>query len=96
MNQELSIPLQLSRHLSIRSILIGAVLPALCGALLKSMWLGPRQRRRKERKRLRLRSEHAESVAHARQEAKGDVELMHAAVARKRTAETARNGPRLS
>jgi DnaJ homolog subfamily C member 11 len=92
MNQDLSVPLLLSPLVTLRSVVVGAVLPALAGALLKIVWLAPRQRRRKERRRQRLRSEHAESVARAREEARGDIELMRGAVGRKRATESARNG----
>eukprot|EP00802_Teleaulax_amphioxeia_P010840 Tamp_10870.p1 GENE.Tamp_10870~~Tamp_10870.p1 ORF type:complete len:660 (+),score=96.02 Tamp_10870:65-1981(+) len=92
MGQDLSIPMLLSSRLSIKSVLVGAVLPTITQVLLKVLWLGPRARRRKARKLTQLREENFESTQRARREAAQDVELMKFAVDRKRRQEQERRG----
>jgi hypothetical protein len=57
LGQDLSVPMLLSSRLSLKSVFFGAVLPAVTQVLLKALWLGPRARRRKERKLSQLREQ---------------------------------------
>lgn len=92
MGQDFSVPIILSKELTLQSIMAGTILPTVVGSLLKILWLTPRAMARRKRKLLREREANAEQISKARQEAKTDVELMRFAVARKRQMEEQRGG----
>jgi len=92
MGQDFSVPIILSRELTMQSITAGTIFPAVLGSLIKALWLRPRAIARRRRKLQRERETNAEQISKARAEAKTDIELMQFAVARKRQTEQARGG----
>jgi len=92
LGQEFSVPIILSKELTYRSLCAGTVVPAVFGAMFKTLWLRPRKAARRRRKLERERQANAEQISKARREAQTDVELMRFAVNRKRQMEESRGG----
>lgn len=86
------VPIFIAPILSLSSVAVGLVLPAVCGYALRKFVLDPRKRRAKQKELDRLQREYADHTAQKRREAEEAVRLMHEYVQRKVDTETNRNG----